>query len=57
MKESGDPDNANTFHVDKATPDVKHEMMDKKHIFLTEDLRRKEGLQEEIEEQDFKCGP
>ena len=33
-----DPGNANTFNVDKATTDVKYEIMDEEYIYLTEDL-------------------
>ena len=43
--------------MDKATTDVEYEMMDEEYIYLTEDLGWKEGLKEEIEEEEFKCDP
>ena len=32
-------------------------MMDEEYIYLTEDLGWKEGLKEEIEEEELKCDP
>ena len=51
------PDKADTFGVDKATTDAKTVMMDEEYIYLTKDLGWKEGLNEELEEEEFKSDP
>ena len=51
------PGNIDAFNVEKATTEVKHEMMDEEYIYMTEDLGRKEGLKEEIGEEEFKGDP
>ena len=50
-----DPCDAKAFDVDKATTDVEYQMMDKEYIYLTKYLGWKEGLKEEIEEEELKC--
>ena len=40
-----------TFEVDRTTTDIEYQMMDKEYVYLTKDLRWKEGLKEEIEEE------
>ena len=42
-----DPDNTDTFDTEKATIDVKNEMMNEEYIYLIEDPELKEGLDEE----------
>ena len=43
------PGNVNTFNAEKAAIYVKTEMMNEEYIYLTEDLGKKEGLNEEKE--------
>ena len=52
-----DPTDGKAFNVDRATTDVKCQMMDKEYVYLTKDLGWKEGTKEEIEEEELKCDP
>ena len=52
-----DPNDTKAFDVDRATTDVEYQMMDKEYVYLTKDLGQKEGLKEEIEEEELKCDP
>merc|ERR1712086_601095 len=46
-----------SFDVDRATTDVECQMMDEEYVYLTKDLGWKEGVKEEIEEEELKCDP
>ena len=52
-----DPENVDTFDVEKAMTAVKNEMMDEEYIYMSEDLGRKQGLNTEIEEKEDTSDP
>ena len=51
------PGNVDTFDVEKATTCVEYETMEEEHLYLTEDLGWKEGLNEEMGEKEFRSDP
>ena len=51
------PCDIKTFDVDRDMTDVEYQTMDKEYVYLIEDLGWKEGVKEDIEEEERECDP